>query len=130
MLFIVNVAPTDLMDEAVYELEKPIVNKSLQGKILILKEGSQDEPIGGAVFKIYPKDDQVECDHTNCDHEVDTVVIGEDGYGLSKLLDIGDYDVVEVQVHRDAGIRTLSHWSVLRWGTSHRSALGSHRASP
>lgn len=94
---IVNVAPTDLMDEAVYELEDPIVNKSLQGKILILKEDSQFNPIGGAVFKIYPKDDQVECDHTNCHHEVDTVVIGADGYGRSKLLDIGDYDVVEVK---------------------------------
>ena len=94
---IVNVAPTDLMDEAVYELEDPIVNKSLQGKILILKEDSQFNPIGGAVFKIYPKDDEVECDHTNCDHAVDTVVIGADGSGLSKLLDIGDYDVVEVE---------------------------------
>ena len=60
-------------------------NELITGRVQIYKVGENNDPLQGAVFKIFD-------DYANT---IDEIVTNENGIAISKILDYGEYEIVE-----------------------------------
>ncbi len=65
----------------------PLENELITGRVQINKVGENNEPLQGAVFRIYD----------NYANVIDEIISDENGIALSKILDYGEYEIVEIK---------------------------------
>lgn len=84
------------LDNTIYEVSVPnnelvkieLENNVTQGQIKIIKSGSAGQFIKGIVFEVFDSNQ----------NKVDTITTDDQGIGLSKVLELGDYTVIETSV--------------------------------
>ncbi len=64
----------------------PLENELITGKVQINKVDENNEPLQGAVFRIYD----------NYANVIDEIISDENGIALSKILDYGEYEIIEI----------------------------------
>ncbi len=65
----------------------PLENELITGRAQINKVGENNEPLQGAVFRIYD----------NYANVIDEIISDENGIAVSKTLDYGEYEIVEIK---------------------------------
>ncbi len=65
----------------------PLENELITGRVQINKVGENNEPLQGAVFRIY----------NVLGHSIDEIISDENGIAVSKTLDYGEYEIVEIK---------------------------------